>query len=658
MIFFRPAPEYDQWEDITWQRRLRIWTSGWRGPVVLLLIVLAVLAWWKGGRAYTLLKEKRAESLVAQSQAALLKGDQKEALIKLSQAIALLQRHPLTLRALAHYKLAVHDLSGLDAYEALIKTGRATLEDKLDFARQAFRLGRPDLAAPVISELKDVPEAKDTSTVLVLQALQAATARQWPEALKLGRQAAQSPGSDEDLAFVKAALARLLLQAPPPEGSAPAPEAGRPGHAPVKIPAILGKETIVRNDQDFLRGLNLQLAGAGAESVQSRRAEGVALLSSLAQRQDAIGLESLGYLAGLPENMPCESLFQVQDVRALQDAAEKHADASAALKVSLWNLRLVAEPEAHMHVAQEFYEHFKTEKSPALRLEAARWLNQKGFHLQVLEIAEPFKWESEDWFLVYLDALAASGKWQEVLETLTNPAHKVPLSEGVRQMFVLRCEVELGKHPNLADSWRNIEIACQSDSPNHQLYVAGYAEQTGIPSEAVIIYRRLLQGANGLVSGTKLLLGTPERLACYYGILRDSAPTMKIEDLCALADQFAAEFPQNDDAQNEDAYVRLLEGKNIDKAEKIAQELSLKRPNDPAVCATAALAALRRQDNAAAAKLYAERVSDWSKAPESAKVVYVAVMRRLGRADEAEKVLAQTKTENLRPEERQLAGLP
>ena len=142
---------------------------------MLLTLITVPLVMWKGPEAYKQLKVWRAEKLVALAEAAQQKGDFKEAANQLRQATLLVQKHPLTLRAVAQYQVAIQDLSALKTYTALMETGLATTEDKLSFARQAFRLGQPEAAAQVLTELEAMPDIQKTAMLLALRAEQAAT---------------------------------------------------------------------------------------------------------------------------------------------------------------------------------------------------------------------------------------------------------------------------------------------------------------------------------------------------------------------------------------------------------------------------------------------------------------------------------------------------
>ena len=611
MIFLRRTPAINEFDKITLRLRLHLWTSGWRGAFVLLTLAVIGITWWKGRDIYESVKVLRTEHLIAQSEAARERGDYNEAGAKLHEATALLQRAPITLRSVARYQVEMRDLSALNTCAELMKTGKATTEDKVFFACQAFRLGRSDLAGPVLEELKNSPGARDTAGVLAMQAGELAGDGNWPEALKLARQACVNPGDDQDLAFAKSVLARLLLRPPSTAQDA--------------APAFLS--------------------------------EGLSVLHSLALRKDAAGLEAMEELMRLSQNQPTAPLFLHWNVQALMEAAERHPRAGTPLRVGSWSLRLAAEPDQQAAIAQEFFERFRNDPSTSVRLEAARWLNQRGAHRLALDLAEPSKFESQDWLTLYLDATAALGNWEDVFRTLTARDQEIPLPTALRKLFELRSAAETGRHPDLAEAWRGIMAATRIESVENQLYVAGYAEQIGFPGQAAQIYARLLD-QGGDINGAAEELTRPRRLACYTGLLRTGAGAMMLEELRTRVAAFALEFPEIDEVQNDDAYLQLLTGGDLDKAEKTAERLLQKRPQLLAYRTTMALSDLRRRKPEAAAALYEGWSIDWSTAQDQYKAVYAAVMRAAGRTADAEKVVETINAQALRPEERLLAGLP
>lgn len=612
MIFFRPSYEYDADEvEMSLSLRFRIWTSGWRGALVLTLAVVSGLVWCKGRDAYEAVKVRRASRLVAESEAAREKGDFKEASDKLGQATALLRRHPVTLRAVARYQVAMRQLAALNTYNELLKTGEATVEDKLSFVREGLRLGRPELVAAVLEELQGLADIKDKAAVLALKAALSAWNGKWQEAVTFARQACSSPGTDQELAYAQSILGGLLLQPP-----------------------------------SSLQG-----------DVVGLLREGVSVLSKLASRGDAIGIEALETLVNLSKNSRAAALFLTREVAGLVEAAERHPQATPSLKVGAWSVRLAAEPDRRPQITRELFEHFKADPNDALRLEAARWLNQRGTHDLAREIVESSKLESDEWFVVYLDAVAASGDWERVFQELTAKGQKNPLPLALRKLFELRVARETGRHPDAADAWRDIQSAARKESAENQLYIAGYAEQIGFPAEAAQIYQRLLDLDNP-ASMTADKLGRSRRQACYTGALRTGAGAMSLNELCQLVTAFAEEFPEIDEVQNDSAYLRLLSGKDMDKAEQTARRLLIKKPELLAYRTTAALAALRRQNLKESVSLYDGWLIDWSTAQDRYRAVYAAVMQAAGRGVEARMALMGIKTEALRPEERQLVGLP
>jgi hypothetical protein len=431
----------------------------------------------------------------------------------------------------------------------------------------------------------------------------------WSEALKLARKSCAPPSvNDLDAAYAKWVLARLLIQ---PHGTT-------------------------------------------QEDSMTLVSEGLGLMRSLALRSDETGLEALDLLVKLSLTPQGAPLFFRSDATALMEAAARHPNADAALKVGVWNLLMASEPEKRATIAHDFFDHFKNDPSPIVRLEAARWLNRKGMHRETLEMAAPSKLDSREWFLLYLDATAGMGRWEDVYATLTTRQEAVPLPRALRTLFQFRSEAEIGRHPDSVASWHEIQLQLRNETGEDQLYVAGYAEQIGFPAEAAQIYRRLLTVDAGVVP-TEDKLDRPRRLACYIGLLRTGAKTMTLDDLGELMGSFAQEFPEMDEVQNDNAYLQLLAGRNLESAAKTARRLSEKKPELLAYRTTFALAALRRKEIKTAVAIYDGWKTDWGTAQDRYKVVYVAVMRAAGRPVEANIVASTINKEALRFEERQLA---
>lgn len=607
MIFFRRSHPFDPNWDMSPALRWRIWTSGWRGMIVLFFLIALPLLLWKGPSAYGQAKLWRAGVLIAQADSDLLAGDFKGAATSLRQATALVQRHPLTLRAVVRYQVAARDPAVLATYQALMETGEATPDDKLSMARLAFELGQAETAAPLLAQLATVPSLRATPLLLALQAEQAAHRGQWSTALGLARQASTSPGPAADQGHAQSVLARLLLIAPAPT----------------------------------------------AEATRALRSDGITQLFTLALRADKAALAALERLVSLAQDPQFNALFQDREVQAVIDTAELHPLATPALVVSAWNLQLAATPAQKAEVARQFHAKFQHTASAPLRLEAARWLNQKGQHEEARAMAAPSRQDSTDWLLVYLDATAALGHWSEVLAALNSEPQSAALAPAVRQLLALRAAQQSQRAPDTTAAWQDIHTALRHAPMNDRLYVATYAEKTGFLAEAEKVYRRALERDDeGAAPGEKL--GRPRRLACYLGQLRCATGTKSLDEIALLTGRLAAEFPEMDEVQNDHAYLQLLAGQDIATATRTAARLSQQRPDMLAYRTTHALGLLR-QGKLAAAELYDGWAIDWTTAPARYRAVYVAVMRSAGRGEEARHVAASLTAESsLWPGERRL----
>jgi len=253
--------------------------------------------------------------------------------------------------------------------------------------------------------------------------------------------------------------------------------------------------------------------------------------------------------------------------------------------------------------------------------------------------------------LVYLDALAGSGQWEQVA-ALVAPAEKIPLSAAVQRLFQYRASAELGQKPDAPAAWRDIQRLLREESYENGLYVASYADKLGFPSEAVTIYRRILKSTPPSTAGSK-----QTRLTCHIGLMRTASASMQLGELEEFLAAFSDEFPTLPDVENDLTYVRLLKGTEMEKAQEAAGRLLRLRPDLLAYRTTAALAALKKGNPDAALQIYEGWQIDWATAPERFKMVYVAVLAATGRSEQATAVRATIRRELLRPEERDLAGL-
>jgi hypothetical protein len=595
-------------EGVTWKDHVKFWFTGWRLRAVAVLLCLAATLAWKGPDWYWQIKLERARKLISKAEEARARGDAIEGAKLLGQATALLGRHPLTLRAVARYQAERHDLAALNIYEQLAAGTGATLEDKVAFAREAFRFAQPSRAEKVLDELIGNPSTSKRGDVLALKAQRLAMAGQWREALTVARQAIErtEEGANGYEALV---LAQVLLR------------------LPAEIP-----------------------------DARLLHREGIDVLGKLCQGKDATALDAAALLIDASHRVEAAELFRGRNAVPWVEAISANPLAGAGLRVRAWDLRMGCAPEDVRNIVREVHARFHNAAS-AERLEAARWLNQHGEHALALHLSEPSKLESEEWFMVYLDATAATGRWEEVRGLLTDSRSASLLPAALRKLFQLRTKLEMRQPVDTAAAWRDIQLDLRHETSAIQLYVAGYAQQTGFPQEAAQIYRRLLD-AGRAASDVQRQMSRPQRMMCHAALVNIESGARTTEELCALVAAFANEFPELDEVRNDLAYLELLMGQNVDAACDTAKALTLKRPEMLAYRSTLALGELRSQRIDAAAKVYEGWSIDWSTAQDRFKAVHVAVLAASGNETAANKLRPSINPSQLRPEEKVLAGMP
>ena len=604
------------------------WFRRWWILLFLLSASLIGIGFWKGGAIYHEIKVWRVHMLIATSKEALHRGDEPAAVDALHKAWALIPQNVPTVRAMAEFDAWKHDPSTLEVYESLIATGRASTEDWIQYTREAFRQQRQlDDARPAGRNQVD-PIPRDLSRLQVASATLrglnelSKTSENWnrPEVLGLRAQRKMGDGQrNEALDLARRAVA------------------GANGEAREYAQLVLAQILLTSTKPE-------------SAEILAGQTEGMTILGEVASQPGRNGFEALEVLIQLTQRPDANRLFAGRDAEKWRQALNRHPHASEHLRAAAWNLPLAANPEAKATIAKDV-SHYYSKAAPEKRLEGARWLNQHLLYHECISLLDDSKLASKDLLLVYLDALAGSGQWEKVA-TLVAPAAKVPLSPAVRRLFQYRATAELGQKPDASAAWPDIQRLLRQEKFENGLYVASYAEKIGFPSEAATIYRRMITSTISSTASSK-----QERLACHMGLIRSASTSMQLGELEEALAAFSREFPALPDVENDLTYVRLLKGSEMEKAQEAAGRLLRLRPDLLAYRTTGALAALKKGDADAALQIYAGWQIDWNTAPERFKAVYAAVLAAAGRSEQATAIRATIRSELLRPEERNLAGL-
>ena len=590
-------------------QRLLGWLRTWKGVLVLVVVIGGAVLLLNARTLYGLAKTWRAERLIARSEDAGRRGDDAEEFRLLREAYIVYPGQPLTLRAVARYHERRGEGAAMMLYERLLETQSATTDDSIRACRVALLGGNAELGRKMLGELRQKEEMRNRPEVLTLEAQLLALDGSWDAAINMARKSVsqQADHASEDLV-----LASLLSRA----------------------------------------------AERAPEAAQTRmRTEAIDLLANLVNRPEQAGIEAISALVSLARQPAAAPLLAGRKVSAWVDAAAQHAKSNPRLRVAAWDLRLAATPSDSDNIFREFLAKWRGAAAQD-QLEAARWLNQRGKPAMSLELSAPQQDSSAEWLLVHLDSLAATNRWDTVLERLKSPSGQAAKLQGtLRALFALRARTELKQSFDRADAWRDIQILARNETVHDRLYVAQYAERTGEREQAAIIYRHILE-KKGTAATFDLGLSNEEKLACHSGLIRATSETAPAAEVLPLLEAMSADFPGMSEATNDAIYLRLLTGDHNQQMPERLAPLLQKNPALLAFRTTMALYELRAGQPNAAAKLYEGWQIDWATAPDRFKAVRVAILNATGHADDAQALRASIDPKKLRPEEAALLSPP
>lgn len=180
-----------------------------RGPIIAVGIVLIILLGAFGGKfGYHWLKAQRAEQFAAQGEAFAAESKWNEAAEKYRSA---LQLDPLGYRGLrdaARLATRLNRPEAVDLWEQVIRTGKATAQDRQDYAEVLINRGRLNTAEPMLQELlKNSPDTRTLSIAAQYSEKQGDLSK----AVEFMRVAINRAPSDDSLRFQ---LANLLAGSP------------------------------------------------------------------------------------------------------------------------------------------------------------------------------------------------------------------------------------------------------------------------------------------------------------------------------------------------------------------------------------------------------------------------------------------------------------
>ena len=555
-------------------------------------VVLAVLV--AGKPVYRTVKTWRAERLVATAEQQIAKGAWNDAYQSLHAANSLAPENARITRSTARLIGERGDPQALTFFETLIGSPHGSPQDRVDLIRLALRTGQLGIVQNHLIVLLGDARMAHRSDVLLLAADWHGRSGDRSRAVGFAREALAQSRDDGQTAEAKLQLARLLLQS-----------ADRTAQAP--------------------------------DSRQQDEAK--RHLWDLAGRPDRSGLAALLSLGDA-----CKAAASPDEATRLGELLCRHPQAGDEQRLLGLAWRLRSDPDHRKMILEEAISTF-CKGGPARIAAIGRWLVQQQESRRALGLIPlATARENKDLFLIYVDALADLGRWQD-LQVLLAGKVPLPIDPTIRKIYELRTSLALGRNDEAQQHWAEVHQSMRKAEPEIIFYVAQYAERLGRLDEAAKALR-LLTGISG-----------SERTG-YLGLIRlteQSGDTRKLRDQLK---EFAGRFPNEFEPQNDLAYLDLLLNENVKPALEGSAQRVKRFPEILAYRTTLALAYLRSGNASAARKVYGEIETDWSTAKPGWHAVYAAVLAASGEQALAGTHASQIDAARLKPEERALiAGL-
>lgn len=542
---------------------------------ILLLIIGAALLSLAASAGYSAFKSHRAHSLIQLGRRELEAGHFQQALAHAQTAGLLRPGFVDSSRLIAQILSAAGDPRAVPFWGGVVRASDGQLNDRLDFTACAISFQQWDIAEKELSELRLVRPVP--ARALALSAIL------------------------HDLTGSPAEAIRFAM------------------------------ETLDRTPDD--RQMQLMVARLSANSPEPvRQKQGLAMLRSMVADTSASSIEPALILA----RAPMASTNDLQLVRDILLRTTNSVGRNLSLARTEVELRLGIAKLAPAAVSLRKEMASRAAKD---RLEVARWLNQKGLHRETLELLQGSDWmQSRDLALVYLDAKAALGRWNEVRADLGKP--NIPLPPPLQSLFKARASSELGDGSAAGLFWDQA-LAQATGQPLVLAYLASYAEKQGLRSQARSAYEQMLRETRTARAGFMGLIRLAEA----------EKDTTRLRDLMA---RILERFPSDQQPSNDLAYLDLLTRKNVATSTSSALKRLAEAPSVLGYRTTAALGYLRGGNPAAALLLYSGVEVDWDAVLPGWRAVHAAVLAANGRRTEANLEAARIPLPRLLPEERLL----
>jgi tetratricopeptide (TPR) repeat protein len=609
------------------------------------------------------IKSWQSRRLARESFALIEQGKWSEANAKVRDALLLRWSEPEAWRAAGRLTSRTSQwAAALDWWKKADSESRLTIEDRRDYIAAALMAGEVTLAAKQVQILlaERAPAAVD-----LMWAGQVAS-RQSDPILALdyaGRALADEHAKPYEIA--SAATLVLSLTSPDSKRYAEAWKRIEDLARDPKNPASLGALVLLANEQAVppLRptGDNTSLSLESTPAPSPTPAIQVAASADAKAAKTAISPErsnstpTFSYGSSSHRTPPVQSDNTVTlnlaatlssrlngrtvSLTKVADALENHPDARPYHKLLAFEVRARQEPILIDQFVGDAIQRFGNGDDETLAA-LGGWLNKIGRPAKTLEVLpQAHAVQRQDLFLLYINALAALQRWTEIKDLLASE-HSV-VDPMLQHMYLAVVQAHLAFPTAATNEWqRAVELA---DTSEKALALASYAEQNSVNDIADAAYFIAIR------------IG-PRNREAYDGRLHLAKKSGHTSQAQSIAAEIAQLWPDDTEARNQDAYLRLLLGASHDAAkaaERDAQLLVAREPRNWQARATLGLARLRLgQNKEALAAIREPHVTGVE--PPGPLAVRAAILAANGYKDGARNDARLISAKPLLPEERSL----
>ncbi len=368
--------------------------------------------------------------------------------------------------------------------------------------------------------------------------------------------------------------------------------------------------------------------------------QGMELLWQLAGQDDALGLQTLEFINGLPSLTPADAAKLIKRLKTHPKAGDWHYVAALKREVE-------QSPERKKEIVMDAVLKYRDKKRDEL-LPVVRWLVEQGEFLQVLDILPEEDAKTHQGLLEnYLNALTVLQRHDD-MERLVNDAKVATILDPTTVAMFRAHLAYVLKKP--AEELRSKLIAAKESAQLNGRYpvllrIAQYAEDRSHYDIAEDAYRLTIKAAQRASAAPRI-----ERDA-HAGLIKSCEANHNTEALLQATQKAVERWPDDTTFIERYLYVSLLTGRNMELSLSQAQKLLQIQPKDNLRKLTVALAHWRLQDKQRAVQ-YLNYI-DLNPLTEGQRAVFAAIANGGGFHDEAVGVIkAINPKAGMLPEER------